>query len=166
MQSRQPSQHPTLYRPDQLPAQPAVPSSPARTEPVGTDGAADMTGVIGVTDVTGAAPAPASQALDIPRPEHPRPDFQREHWLNLNGRWRFSFDQQNAGEQQRWYHVPHPVVAARYGESSPIEDPFGAEIVVPFPWESRLSGVFEPKYKGVAWYQRTIEVPADWAERS
>ena len=117
--------------------------------------------------------APAEQRLraepitvpgDVPRPEHPRPDLEREHWLNLNGRWRFSFDPQNAGEQQRWYHVPHPAVAARTGESSPVEDPFGSEIVVPFPWESRLSGVFEPRYKGVAWYQRTIEVPADWAQ--
>jgi hypothetical protein len=92
--------------------------------------------------------------------------LQCEYWVNLNGRWRFSFDPQNQGEQQRWYHAPHPLVAARFGESSPIEDPFGSEIVVPFPWESRLSGVFEPRYKGVAWYQRTIEVPADWAERT
>ncbi len=54
-------------------------------------------------------PVPA----DLPRPEHPRPDLEREHWVNLNGRWRFSFDPRNAGEQQRWYHVPHPAAAAR-----------------------------------------------------
>ncbi|MBI3972612.1 MAG: hypothetical protein HY332_15145 [Chloroflexi bacterium] len=101
--------------------------------------------------------------VEIPRPEHPRPDFQRERWLNLNGRWRFTFDPHNLGEQMRWYHVPHPAAAARTGEGSPIEDPFGAEIVVPFPWESRLSGIHDPEYKGVAWYQRSVEVPAEWA---
>jgi len=26
----------------------------------------------------------------------------RESWINLNGRWRFTFDPQNSGEQQRW----------------------------------------------------------------
>jgi hypothetical protein len=49
--------------------------------------------------------------------------------------------------------------------TDPVEDPFGAVITVPFPWESRLSGVHEPGYKGAAWYQRAIEVPADWADR-
>jgi hypothetical protein len=26
-------------------------------------------------------------AVEIPRPEHPRPDLQRENWLSLNGEW-------------------------------------------------------------------------------
>ncbi len=99
----------------------------------------------------------------IPRPEHPRPDFERRPWINLNGRWRFCFDPRNVGEQLRWYRVPHPAVGRSIGGS--VEDPFGMEIVVPFPWESRLSGVHEPDYKGAAWYQRVIEVPAEWAER-
>ncbi|HEU5315143.1 MAG TPA: glycoside hydrolase family 2 TIM barrel-domain containing protein [Chloroflexota bacterium] len=110
-------------------------------------------------------PQPSALPPPVPRPEHPRPDFQREHWVNLNGRWRFSFDPQNVGEQRRWYRVSHPTAAARLGEvGDPVEDPFGAEITVPFPWESRLSGVNEPNYKGAAWYQRAIEVPAEWAE--
>ncbi len=98
----------------------------------------------------------------IPRPEHPRPDFTREPWLNLNGRWRFTFDPQNVGEQQRWYRVPHPSVGASV--ASLVADPFRGEIVVPFPWESRLSHVGATDYKGAAWYQRVIEAPADWAE--
>ncbi|MBC7923273.1 MAG: hypothetical protein H7Z75_19525, partial [Ferruginibacter sp.] len=28
----------------------------------------------------------------IPLPEHPRPDFQRPDWANLNGQWQFEFD--------------------------------------------------------------------------
>src|SRR5581483_9033815 len=106
----------------------------------------------------------APYEAEIPRPEHPRPDFQRDTWINLNGRWRFTFDPRNLGEQQRWYRVPHPLVATYTGEvTSPIEDPFGGEIIVPFPWESRLSGVCDPSYKGAAWYQRSIVVPAEWA---
>src|SRR5581483_9766335 len=106
----------------------------------------------------------APYEAEIPRPEHPRPDFQRDTWINLNGRWRFTFDPRNLGEQQRWYRVPHPAVATYTGEvTSPVEDPFGGEIIVPFPWESRLSGVCDPSYKGAAWYQRSIVVPAEWA---
>ena len=101
--------------------------------------------------------------METPRPEHPRPDFQRDRWINLNGRWRFSFDPQNVGEQRRWYRVSHPTAASRLGEvNDVVEDPFGAEIIVPFPWESRLSQVNDPNYKGAAWYQRAIEVPAEW----
>jgi len=37
----------------------------------------------------------------IPLPEHPRPDFQREAWLNLNGPWQFQLDAQDVGEAQR-----------------------------------------------------------------
>jgi hypothetical protein len=118
----------------------------------------------------------------IPRPEHPRPDFKREPWLNLNGRWRFTFDPHNVGEQKRWYRLPYPQASHAQGDAPTslllassgqggdgvtlpaIEDPFGLEIVVPFPWESRLSGLSAKEYKGAAWYQRSIEIPADWAE--
>lgn len=84
---------------------------------------------------------------DIPRPEHPRPDLQREAWLNLNGPWRFEFDPQLIGEQMRWY------------ASGSAKD---LTITVPFPWESRLSGVAAPDYKGAAWYEREFTIPAEW----
>src|SRR5438874_2070713 len=121
MQSRQPSQHPPLFRSDRLDAPPGAAGAPARPAPDGAgpdalDGRAAKTRriepagpVMPAAPVTPAAQAvPAAQLSEVPRPEHPRPDFQREGWLNLNGRWRFSFDPQNEGEQQRWYHVPHP----------------------------------------------------------
>ena len=33
-------------------------------------------------------------AENIPLPEHPRPDFERSNWINLNGEWDFTFDKQ------------------------------------------------------------------------
>src|ERR1051325_3911893 len=38
----------------------------------------------------------------IPLPEHPRPDFQRDLWQNLNGPWQFQFDAPDSGEARGW----------------------------------------------------------------
>jgi hypothetical protein len=81
----------------------------------------------------------------IPLPEHPRPDFQREMWQNLNGLWDFKFDAKNLGEQEKWYNQTSS---------------FDKKILVPFPWGSKLSGV--KNEAEIAWYSRQIEVPANW----
>ena len=62
----------------------------------------------------------------VPLPEHPRPDFQRADWLNLNGHWQFAFDPHDQGERARWPSVGLPK---------------GREILVPFSWGAPLSGV-------------------------
>ena len=36
-----------------------------------------------------------------PLPEHPRPDFNRPTWKNLNGSWDFKFDSDNKGIKRR-----------------------------------------------------------------
>ncbi len=41
-------------------------------------------------------------AAPIPRAEYPRPQFQREQWLNLNGPWEFEFDDANTGLDENW----------------------------------------------------------------
>lgn len=84
-------------------------------------------------------------AVPIPLPEHPRPDFERPRWLNLNGDWAFRFDAADQGLAQRWYDG---------------KQPFPLTIHVPFPWGSPLSGVADRA--DVAWYRRSIRVPADW----
>ncbi|HXE79703.1 MAG TPA: glycoside hydrolase family 2 TIM barrel-domain containing protein [Vicinamibacterales bacterium] len=96
-------------------------------------------------DAAGGRP---SEKPSIPLPEHPRPDWQREHWLNLNGHWRFQFDPDNTGEEQGWYKG---------------DLPGNLQILVPFPWGSKLSGVEDRAEIG--WYSRTIEVPAEWKGR-
>ncbi|MBN1816212.1 MAG: hypothetical protein JW828_02555 [Sedimentisphaerales bacterium] len=81
----------------------------------------------------------------IPLPEHPRPDFQRSRWLNLNGSWKFAFDSENKGVEQEWF--------------SGNKD-FSLTITVPFPWGSALSGVKDQA--DIGWYARSIRVPSDW----
>ena len=34
----------------------------------------------------------------VARPEHPRPDMQRENWMSLNGEWQFEVDKAADGE--------------------------------------------------------------------
>lgn len=82
---------------------------------------------------------------DIPLPEHPRPDWQRDNWLNLNGSWSFGFDKDDVGLKQGW---------AKGTQKFPLT------IQVPFPWGSKLSGVKDEA--DIAWYQRTITIPKDW----
>jgi len=81
----------------------------------------------------------------IPLPEHPRPDFQRELWQNLNGVWDFRFDPGNQGEKEQWYNKT---------------DKFDKKIVVPFPWGSKLSGL--ENEAEIGWYSRNIEIPSEW----
>jgi hypothetical protein len=87
-------------------------------------------------------------ADDVPRPEHPRPLAVRAHWSNLNGVWQFRFDPDDEGLRAKWF-----------------EDGAGAgfdrQIVVPFPWESELSGIHDTTGASkVGWYRRTFVVPS------
>src|SRR5262245_41844005 len=93
--------------------------------------------------LAGSWPLAAQSAT--PLPEHPRPDFERAAWLNLNGEWSFRFDKQDAGERERWFDS---------------NTAFPLRISVPFPWGSKLSGV--PDEADVAWYSRTIRIPEAW----
>ena len=80
----------------------------------------------------------------IPLAEHPRPDFERADWINLNGHWAFTFDEAAATK-------------AIAGEDLSVMD---NQILVPFPWGSKLSEVED---KGdIGWYGREITVPNSW----
>ncbi len=84
----------------------------------------------------------------IPLAEHPRPDFQREHWINLNGPWSFMFDKENKGLEEKWFE-------------SRIQ--FMKTITVPFSWGSKLSGVQDEG--DIGWYAREITIPESWRDR-
>jgi hypothetical protein len=92
--------------------------------------------------------AAAAQASDpIPLPEHPRPDFTRDAWINLNGTWDFRFDARDEGRSAGWPETGLPAPT---------------QITVPFPWGSPLSGV--PDTARIGWYARSIEIPMDWTD--
>lgn len=77
------------------------------------------------------------------REEHPRPQFKRKEWLNLNGEWDFTFDDANRGEKEKWY----------------MESRFGKRIIVPFTYETKASGIGEEKFHPNIWYRRSFQIP-------
>ena len=82
---------------------------------------------------------------------HPRPQLRRERWRDLCGLWGFAFDDEDWGLAARWFEQA---------------EPFDREIVVPFPPESKLSGIHETGFHPVVWYRREIQVDeADGQDR-
>lgn len=81
------------------------------------------------------------------RPEHPKPQFQRENWINLNGEWDFCYDYGKSGKDRKLFE-----------DSSS----FDKKITVPFCPESRLSGIGNTDFTECVWYARDIEVPESW----
>ena len=79
-----------------------------------------------------------------PRPEFPRPDFERSQWFNLNGEWDFGFDDQNEGLAARWHQ----------GSGG-----FDRTIIVPFCYQSRLSGIEVEETHEFVWYRRRFDRP-------
>ena len=129
---------------------------------------------------------------DTPRPEYPRPDFQRGtsegiDWICLNGTWEFAFDPDNIGEQNEWY-APEPTDGS----------PWTLQIQVPYPWESLAAWGEEAQadnanylsknaylnpeevtcggldregnYRGeprhtIGWYRKVVSIPENWGDR-
>ncbi|MBD3352554.1 MAG: glycoside hydrolase family 2 [Candidatus Lokiarchaeota archaeon] len=80
--------------------------------------------------------------LDIPRSEYPRPQFKRKGWQNLNGRWKFDFDEKIKGKREHWY----------------ISHDYPYEIVVPFVYQSKLSGIHDLRFTDHIWYEKEFEL--------
>ncbi|WP_211295065.1 glycoside hydrolase family 2 protein [Novosphingobium guangzhouense] len=72
---------------------------------------------------------------------YPRPQLERDTWMNLNGHWDYAIRPANA---------PRP-------------ETMDGKILVPFAVESRLSGVARKLLPGDRlWYKRTFALPAKW----
>ena len=129
---------------------------------------------------------------DTPRPEYPRPDFQRGtsegiDWICLNGTWEFAFDPDDIGEQNQWYS-PEPT----------DDSPWTLQIQVPYPWESLAAWGEEKQadntnylsknaylnpeevtcggldregnYRGelrhtIGWYRKVVSIPENWGDK-
>ncbi len=73
--------------------------------------------------------------------EYPRPQLQREQWLNLNGLWEYSI----------------------LNRTAPCPTNYDGYVLVPFCLESSLSGVgseISPDQR--IWYRRNFTIPAQW----
>lgn len=80
---------------------------------------------------------------------HPRPQLVRSEWTDLCGEWAFAFDDDDRGLGERWYEV-----------ADPIDDRvFTQRIVVPFPPESKLSGIGDKDFHPVVWYRTVFHAP-------
>ena len=89
---------------------------------------------------------------NIPRPEHPRPDFTRDTFYNLNGDWEFAFDDSNIGLKEGWYKP---------------ECKFDKTITVPFCYQSEASGIGPTdEIHPIMWYRRKFTVPAEMQGRT
>jgi beta-galactosidase/beta-glucuronidase len=90
-----------------------------------------------------------------PDPEgaYPRPQLVREQWNSWDGPWRFAFDDDDRGTRERWH------AAGSTGA-------FDHDIVVPFPPESRASGIDSGGYHPVVWYRRTMRLTAKPGRRT
>ena len=129
---------------------------------------------------------------DTPRPEYPRPDFQRGtsegiDWICLNGPWEFAFDPDDTGKQDQWF-----------APESTSDSPWTMQIQVPYPWESLAAWRNEEQadnanylskdaylnpeeitcggldregnYRGeprhtIGWYRKVVSVPENWGDR-
>ena len=74
---------------------------------------------------------------------HPRPQLVREEWTDLCGEWGFAHDDDDTGLASGWQLRT---------------EPFDRTIVVPFPPESKSSGIHDTAYHPVVWYRREIAV--------
>ena len=88
-------------------------------------------------------------AAELPREEYPRPDFIRADWHCLNGPREFQLDDSDVGLREQWQNGSRE---------------FKQRIIVPYPFQSRLSGIGETSFHdvlctGVVRGGRSVEGP-------
>ena len=81
----------------------------------------------------------------IERNEYPRPQFVRNEWVCLNGKWEFEIDQGDSGL-----------------ERGLLKRKLKDHINIPFCPESKLSGICNKDYLNSVWYRRELTIPSEW----
>lgn len=79
---------------------------------------------------------------NIRRNEYPRPSFERKAWVNLNGEWNFEYDDNDLGIKDRWYEDYN----------------FSKKIIVPYVFQSELSGINDQGIHDIVWYSRAFNI--------
>lgn len=83
----------------------------------------------------------------MPDEVHPRPQLVRSGRQDLDGAWDFAFDDADAGRTREWFT-----------RGRARDEAFDRTITVPYPPESRLSGVHVTEPHEIVWYRRDFTV--------
>jgi len=83
--------------------------------------------------------------MNIPRCEHPNPQFERKTWRNLNGQWEFDFDFGKSAREREVYK----------------KGALSKEITVPFCPESKLSGIGYTDFIPAVCYRKVVTLSKD-----
>jgi beta-galactosidase/beta-glucuronidase len=84
------------------------------------------------------------------RKEHPRPQFYRKDWINLNGKWTCDFSKKIKGISKKKINAKK----------------FHKKINVPFCVESKLSGIGHIDFVQEIWYHRKFLIPNNWKNQN
>ena len=68
---------------------------------------------------------------------YPRPQFVRKDWLDLNGEWAFGFGEETTEEEA-------------------LSGKLKKKIIVPYSYETKLSGIGDTAMHETVWYSREI----------
>lgn len=80
--------------------------------------------------------------------DYPRPQFVRKEWENLNGEWNFIFDDNDKGETREYFK----------------KFPLSGKIIVPFTYETKLSGIEDDTVHYIVWYNKKINIRKEQIE--
>lgn len=80
--------------------------------------------------------------------DYPRPQLVRKEWQNLNGEWNFTFDDNNEGETKEYFK----------------KFPMNKKIIVPFTYETKLSGIEDENIHYIVWYNKKINIKKEQIE--
>ena len=74
--------------------------------------------------------------------DYPRPQLVRNEWQNLNVKWNFIFDDENIGEKKQYFN----------------KFPISKEILVPFTYETKMSGINDETVHESIWYSNNVKL--------
>ena len=90
----------------------------------------------------------------IPRPEHPRRQFQRANWINLSGQWNFRINHDDSSLEAGWVQDPKPLdrqakfdaqrLRQAFAATATIEQTYAVEMDIFTAFQERLDRNFAP----------------------
>ena len=82
--------------------------------------------------------------VQMNRDNHPRPDFMRNTYAALDGRWQFAYDDADEGLKEGWHRT---------------EKALPLLINVPYCYQCEASGLGGDEIHPIIWYRRSFTVP-------